>query len=114
MALWRSRTCSQSAVAFGGKVRGWITGEALCFVSVRGDMTLFGGLVNNRFKTQGNFWLGGGIGFCDPGSWDERHEVLEDDFCLACVLDSSLTGTFPPATLDLQMEGPDVECSGPF
>jgi len=112
VAGWR--LCTPGGFDGGGKVRGFVTGEALCMLSVRGDVTLTGSRRNNVFRLQGDFWVGGGIGFCDPMSWDRRHDVLDDDFCLACVLDMKVNTRFPPAHLDIQTEGPDVECNGPF
>ncbi|RMG46966.1 MAG: hypothetical protein D6718_04600 [Acidobacteria bacterium] len=96
---------------YGGKVRGWIAGEGACIVSVRGDLTLIGGEINDLFKIVGDFWVGGGIGFCDAESWDKPEDVLDDDWCLSCVAEMTATGTYPPDDLNLQVTGPDFECS---
>jgi hypothetical protein len=59
---------------YGGTLRGFAYGEALCVVSARGDVTLsiakvvHDGQAATRFD--GNAWVAGGIGFdCDPGTW---------------------------------------------
>ena len=80
-------------------------------VSVRGDLTLLGGKVNDLFKISGNMWVAGGIGFCDEEDWDTPADVFDDDFCAACVVSGKATGHFPPKDLNLQFSGPDFECS---
>jgi len=97
--------------SFGGKVRGFITGEGACLVSVRGDMTLMGGEVNDAYRVGGHFWVAGGAGFCDPGDWDTPGDVLDDDFCAACVFDCKAFGTWPPEDMEIKLIGPDVDCS---
>lgn len=59
---------------YGGTLRGFAYGEALCVISARGDVTLsiakvvHAGEAATRFD--GNAWVAGGIGFdCDPGTW---------------------------------------------
>lgn len=98
--------------AFGGKVRGYLTGRGACLVSVRGDLTLIGGEVQDRFKIQGKFWVAGGIGFCDPDGWDTPSDVLGDNACLSCVISARAKGAYPPKDLDLKLKGPKVRCSG--
>lgn len=97
--------------SYGGKLSGWIAGTGACIVSVRGQLTLIGGKINNKFKVTGNFWVGGGIGFCSPEEWDKPSDVLDDDWCAACVGEASVTGTYPPKDFDLTLDGPDFECS---
>ena len=97
--------------AVGGKWKGWMSGTGACLVSIRGDLTLMAGAVNDKFKLQGNLWLAGGIGFCDPEDWHRPADVLDDDFCAACVLSGKMTGSYPPKSLNLKFSGPDVDCS---
>jgi hypothetical protein len=97
----------------GGKVRGWMSGKGACLVSIRGDFTLMGGEVNDLFKLTGAFWVAGGVGFCDEEDWDTPADVLDDDFCAACVFEAKVTGTYPPKDLNLTLDGPDVECAAP-
>jgi hypothetical protein len=97
--------------SFGGKVRGFITGEGACLVSVRGDMTLIGGEVNDAYRIGGHFWVAGGTGFCDPDDWNSPADVLDDDFCAACVFDCKAYGTWPPEDMEIKLIGPDVDCA---
>lgn len=96
--------------SYGGKLRGWVSGRGACLVSVRGDLTLLGGEVGDKFKMQGSMWVAGGIGFCDEEDWDCPADVLDDDFCIACVVSGSITGITPPK-FKLSMEGPNFECA---
>ena len=97
--------------SYGGKVRGFITGEGACLVSVRGDMTLMGGEVNDAYRIGGHFWVAGGTGLCSPGDWDTPEDVLDDDFCAACVFDCKAFGTWPPEDIEIKLIGPDVDCA---
>lgn len=95
---------------FGAKLRAWIAGQAVCLLSVRGDLTLIGGEVGDKFRMQGSMWVAGGLGFCEPDTWDTIQDVFDDGWCMACVLSGTVTGETPPK-LKMDMEGPDVECS---
>ena len=59
---------------YGGSIRGFAYGRALCVISARGDVTLsFNKTIHNDQPAQvfqGDAWVCGGIGFdCDPGTW---------------------------------------------
>ena len=95
---------------FGGKLRGWVSGKGACIVSVRGDLTLMGSEIGDKFKMSGFMWVGGGIGFCDEEDWDTPEDVLDDGWCASCVLSGTVTGITPPK-FKLSMDGPDCECS---
>ncbi len=95
--------------SFGGKVRGWLTGQGACLVSVRGDLTLLGGVKNDVFKLEGHLWVAGGIGFCDEEDWDTPADVLDDDLCAACVIGGKATGKYPPGKISFS--GPNASCS---
>jgi len=70
---------------YGGRVRGHIYGKLLCVVSARGDLTLKiyrkspGGQCAEKPSMRGRFWAAGGIGFCEPGSWDSWAKRWWDD-----------------------------------
>ncbi len=74
IAAWyfaRDTGCS----AYGGRFRAHVTGRLLCVVSGRGDLTiqiyrklLPGGCADSA-SFKGQFWVAGGIGFCDPDTW---------------------------------------------
>ncbi len=57
--------------AYGGSLRGFAYGEALCVISARGDVTLtFSHDVEDAQVFKGEGWVAGGIGLdCDPGTW---------------------------------------------
>jgi hypothetical protein len=97
--------------SYGGKVRGFVIGEGACLVKIRGDMTLIGGEVNDAYRIGGHFWAAGGIGDCDPGGWDTPGDVLDDDFCAACVFDCKAYATWPPDDVEIKLIGPDVDCA---
>jgi hypothetical protein len=99
--------------SYGGKVREYLDGKAGCVVSIRGDMTLVGGIVNDQFKLQGSFWVAGGAGFCDEDEWYNPQAVLDDDFCVACVAGLTGTGHYPPKDLDITFKKDYLECAGP-
>ena len=47
---------------------------------------MIGGQVGALFKLQGDFWVGGGIGWdCDEDRWDSAAEALRDGGCYVCV-----------------------------
>jgi len=63
--------------AYGGHLRGYVHGEALCFISGRGDLTFeiyhraaAGGTCASEPTMEGTFWMAAGIGWCDPEDWD--------------------------------------------
>ena len=72
--------------AYGGSLRGYAHGKALCVISARGDVSLtmyktqiddelsdYYGKDALRFEGEG--WICGGIGWCSPGSWDRRPRI---------------------------------------
>jgi len=99
--------------SFGAKWRGFYTGDALCLVGIRADMTLIGGVVNDTFKIQGTFWAAGGAGLCDEDEWHTPEDVLDDDFCTACVVGFTGSGHYPPKNLDITFKKDYLECALP-
>ena len=56
--------------AYGGSIRGFAYGEALCVISGRGDVNLiFSHEGEDAQIFEGEGWLSGGLGSCSPGSW---------------------------------------------
>jgi hypothetical protein len=84
--------------SFGAKMRSYAHGNILCAVSARADLTLLGGLTGDVWHLAGEGFAAGGVGWCEPESWDSPREALRDDWCFACVLsgefrtDSRLSG----------------------
>ena len=63
--------------AYGGRLRGFVHGTALCFISGRGDLTfqiyrrvVAEGACASQPTMEGSFWMATGIGWCDPEDWD--------------------------------------------
>jgi hypothetical protein len=77
--------------AYGGSLRGFAYGEALCVISARGDVSLSmskSESVNNQgediWMFDGEGWVAGGAGFdCDPGTWGPNWSGRwwNDDWC---------------------------------
>jgi len=76
--------------AYGGSLRGFAYGEALCVISARGDVSLSMSKsgVNNQgediWEFDGEGWVAGGAGFdCDPGTWGPNWSGRwwNDDWC---------------------------------
>jgi hypothetical protein len=99
----------KSEDTFGGKLGGWVTGRGACLVSVKGEMNLIGGKVDDLFKLRGDYWVAGGIGFdCDEDSWDTPRKALRDGGCLVCVMEADCTYTHPGS--EVSFRGPDFTC----
>lgn len=92
--------------SYGGKLYGGIYGKAACIVSVRGKLTLIGGKDSGSYFYNGNAWVAGGIGFCDPEDWHTVRDVWDDDWCYTCVVYVDLT--FRPAKN--WKVGYDIDC----
>lgn len=73
--------------AWGGQLGGYVTGQILCVVSARGDLTLtlYQRPDRENISMAGQFWVAGGIGWCDPGSWDTwDNRWWGDSWCWTC------------------------------
>ena len=69
---------------YGGSLRGFVTGKALCIASARGDVSLQLSKQGDIFEFDGQGWLCGGTGLdCDPGDWGPSWEGRwwNDDWC---------------------------------
>ena len=62
------------------------------------------------YKIGGNFWLGGGIGSCEPDDWETPADVMNDDWCAACVGYVGMTGESPPEDIEFKVDGPEFDC----
>ena len=69
-------------------------------------MTLIVGKDPAGYFFKGQAWAGGGIGFCDPEDWNSPEDVLDDDWCIACVAVFDLTYKAEDWDVDY-----DVDCS---
>ncbi|HEV8701099.1 MAG TPA: integrin alpha [Candidatus Polarisedimenticolia bacterium] len=96
---------------FGAKIRAYATGSLVCAVTARADLTLLGGLTDDVWHLGGYGFLAGGVGWCEPNDWDTRRDVLNDDWCLSCVMDGEFSTDSQSGTIDGDLNGPD--CSGP-
>ena len=93
---------------FGGLFGGSVYGEAICLVSIKGKITLMGLKSGDDYKFQGNGWIAGGIGFCEPGDWNSIADVRDDDWCLTG--DASFGATYSTIDEDFSLIGPDFSC----
>ncbi|NOZ71366.1 MAG: hypothetical protein GXP38_05540, partial [Chloroflexi bacterium] len=90
LALWYFADTNpehSGADAWGGQLGGYVTGQLLCVVSARGDLTLtlYQRPDRDNISMTGQFWVAGGIGFCDPGSWDTwDNRWWDDSWCWTC------------------------------
>jgi archaellum component FlaC len=94
--------------SFGGLFGGSVYGEAICLVSIKGKVTLIGQKLGDDYNFQGNGWIAGGIGFCEPEDWNSLGDVRDDDWC--ATGDASFGATYSTATNDFSLIGPDFSC----
>ena len=78
---------------YGGKLVAGAYGEGLCVVSVKGEITLIGGREGSNFFFNGQAWVAGGIGDCEPEDWDTLNDAYNDKWCYACGAQIDLTYT---------------------
>jgi hypothetical protein len=87
IAVWYFAEEEVESAAYGGRLRGYVYGKVLCVVSARGDLTLELSRPGHSdgYKFVGQFWVAGGIGFCDPGSWKSwESRWWGDGWCWTC------------------------------
>lgn len=94
---------------FGTKLRAYAHGTLACLVSARADLTLLGGLTGDVWHLAGNGFIAGGVGSCEPEDWDSRRDVLNDDWCLACVLSGEFRTDSRSREFDGDLRGPDCD-----
>jgi hypothetical protein len=67
--------------AYGGSLRGYAYGKALCVISARGDVTLtlskkgtemVGDVEKDIWEFNGDGWVCGGAGWCSPSTWGKE------------------------------------------
>lgn len=90
---------------YGGRLRGYVYGTLLCFVSARGDISLEYRVAYDPARQTdvehftGTLWVAGGVGWCDPGSWnpwDGHKWWWNDSWCEQAVALIDLEYTNPP------------------
>jgi hypothetical protein len=71
---------------YGGKLRGYVYGSALCLFSAKGDISLTLAKPAGQSHTfKGKMWVAGGFGFCDPETWDTwEGKWWGDGWCYTC------------------------------
>jgi len=92
---------------FGAKMRSFAHGTLACVVTARADMTLLGGLRDDVWHLSGYGFMAGGVGLCEPEDWDTRRDVLNDSWCLACVLDGEFSTDSERDDIQGDFDGPD-------
>jgi len=94
---------------YGAKQRTYAHGDLVCVVKARADLTLLGGLVGDVWHFAGNGFVAGGVGACEPEEWTSRGKVLNDDWCLACVLSGEFRTDSESDEFDGDLRGPDCD-----
>jgi hypothetical protein len=94
----------------GGRINAQAYGTAICLIDIKASLTLMGMTDFDAYKIGGNFWLGGGIGSCEPDDWETPEDVMNDDWCAACVGYVGMTGESPPEDIEFNVDGPDFDC----
>jgi hypothetical protein len=90
VAVWVFASVTKPDIAYGGRVRGYVYGKVLCALSARGDLTMQVAKPagSSKFTMLGDFWVAGGIGFCDPDSWSSwESRWWGDSWCWTCGAD---------------------------
>jgi len=106
VSAWFFAARAGDDIAWGGRLRAYITGKILCVVSARGDLTLeiaSGGHPSGTksYYFDGQFWVAGGVGWCEPGKkWDKwENRWWKDSWCWCCgaMIDADYNLTKPDA-----------------
>jgi len=102
----------EKEAAYGGRLRGYVYGKLLCVVSARGDLTLelYRRIGQEEYTFEGQFWVAGGTGFCDPGSWKSwESRWWGDSWCWTCgaMVEVIYNGPDKPSEWDWDY---DAEC----
>jgi len=89
VAAWYFAPIDGKPARYGGRLRGYIYGTALCIVSARGDVTLElikpGLAAPDTYTFRGQLWVAGGVGFCEPNEWDAwDNRWWDDNWCWTC------------------------------
>lgn len=61
---------STGTIAWGGYLSAGVSGEAACLVSARGQLSLELSSVGGYITFTGDAWLAGGVGDCEPATWN--------------------------------------------
>jgi hypothetical protein len=80
-ALWYWDDQGSSDVYKGAHLTAYAFGEAACLVSVRGQIELDISFKNADMYLEGEVWVAGGAGFCEPEDWHTWYDVWEDNWC---------------------------------
>jgi hypothetical protein len=69
---WYLREISPATgtIAWGGYLSAGVSGEAACLVSARGQLSLELSAVGDYMTFTGDAWLAGGVGDCEPATWN--------------------------------------------
>ncbi len=87
LAIWYFADLQDESASWGGQLSGYVYGKLLCVVSARGDLTLRLWQRQDRdgLSYRGEFWVAGGIGWCEPEDWDTwENRWWDDSWCWTC------------------------------
>jgi hypothetical protein len=112
IAVWYFAAFGGESAAYGGRLRGYVYGKVLCVVSARGDLTLElsrPGHSDKGYKFVGQFWVAGGIGFCEPETWKSwESRWWGDGWCWTCG--AMVSVDYNDTTADTWHWDYDAEC----
>lgn len=89
MAFWAFNRAGTSDNAWGVRLGVNAMGKAFCVAVAKADVKLqldndFG---EDNLDLTGTAWAGAGCGFCEPEDWRRPADVLDDNWCVSCVID---------------------------
>ncbi len=87
LGIWYFADLEDESASWGGQLSGYVYGKLLCVVSARGDLTLRLWQRQDRdgLSYRGEFWVAGGVGWCEPEDWDTwENRWWDDSWCWTC------------------------------
>jgi hypothetical protein len=112
VAFWVFTQVNSPDTAWGTRVGVNALGKAFCVASAKADikLTLENNFGQNNLDLIGEAWAGAGCGFCEPENWHTKNDVLNDKWCLKCIIDLyfliPLKGSTSKADLDFNAACP--------
>ncbi len=90
---------------YGGLLGGSAYGRVACIAALKGKVTLIGAKIGEEYSFSGSGWGAGGVGSCEPGSWNSVSKSRSDSWCLTG--DATFKATYKGSW---SVESPNVAC----